>query len=153
MKRCPECKQTKLASDFYKAKEKKDGRSSYCKECNRAYSRLYSKRNRDRAVKFVNRIKARFGCRKCGIKQHYLIHFHHLESDAKEATIAILAQRASGNPSNSKIKQEMRKCVTLCANHHTEFHYLERKQGITIEQYLEVIRLDEELVLKTSRAY
>jgi hypothetical protein len=137
VKHCSQCDMSKPVEEFNKCKSKKDGLSSWCRICNREYAKSYSKRNRDRAVKFANKVKSMLGCRKCGVQQDYLIQFHHLESDNKEAGIAYLTQRTSGRPSLKKIKEEMRKCVTLCANHHTEFHYLERMHGTTIEQYLQ----------------
>jgi len=136
MKTCSKCQTTKELVLFNKDKGKHDGVSSWCSECNRIYARAYSKKNRDRAVQFANRVKSRLGCLKCGIKTSYLIQFHHLEADDKEASIAALTQRSSGKPSFKKIKKEMRKCVTLCANHHIEFHHFERTQDITIQQYL-----------------
>lgn len=36
---CPKCQQSKSASEFYKARIKKDGLSSYCKSCQRIYQR------------------------------------------------------------------------------------------------------------------
>lgn len=30
----------------------------------------------------------------------------------------------------------MKKCIILCANCHREFHYLERLNGITIDEFL-----------------
>lgn len=143
-KYCSRCHTTKSYEDFYFTKGRRDGLSAWCKTCNRAYAKTYSKRNRDRAVEFVNRVKSRIGCQRCGVKQSYLLQFHHLETDTKEATISQLTQRMSGKPSYEKIKSEMRKCVVLCANHHLEFHHLERTTNTTIAEFIHrgVAKLD-----------
>lgn len=31
---------------------------------------------------------------------------------------------------------EIQKCILLCSNCHREFHYFEKENGITIEEYL-----------------
>ena len=34
------------------------------------------------------------------------------------------------------MKKEIEKCIVLCNNCHSEFHYLEREKNITIQEYL-----------------
>lgn len=36
----------------------------------------------------------------------------------------------------SKTLEEIEKCIPLCANCHREFHYLEKENNITIDEYL-----------------
>ena len=35
------------------------------------------------------------------------------------------------------LQKEIKKCVLLCANSHREFHFLEKEQNITFNEYLE----------------
>lgn len=46
MKRCSRCKEMKEVTEFGRNKATKDGMSVYCKECVRAYSNNYYKKNR-----------------------------------------------------------------------------------------------------------
>ena len=36
------------------------------------------------------------------------------------------------------VYEEIKKCICLCANCHREFHDLETKTGITIEEFLQM---------------
>ena len=49
MKTCKQCGQTKQLDSFYKHKGRRDGRSSYCKECDRDNTRNWRRANPDRA--------------------------------------------------------------------------------------------------------
>ena len=42
----------------------------------------------------------------------------------------------SNNYSLDRVKEEMKKCIVLCANCHREFHHYEKTKGITLEQFL-----------------
>lgn len=70
---------------------------------------------------------------KCGESRGHLLDYHHLDPSTKENTIARLTSNTS---SVQKIEEEIGKCIVLCANCHRDFHYLENKNGITIQEYL-----------------
>jgi len=57
--------------------------------------------------------------------------FHHLDPSQKDKTIADLV-----GSSTQRLLKEIEKCITLCRNCHTDFHYHERSIGITIDDYL-----------------
>ena len=67
MKECSKCKKTKELTDFYRNQKSKDGRSSYCKDCDRLFCRrarannLEAHRAVDRAyyARHRERIRAR----------------------------------------------------------------------------------------------
>ena len=69
------------------------------------------------------RVKRRFPCVKCGYNKCVRAkHFHHVIKENKTFVNYLYK-----NTSNiKKIKEEIRKCVLLCANCHAEEHYNER---------------------------
>ena len=81
-------------------------------------------------IEFVNSQKDK--CAKCGDTRNYILEFHHKDPKQKEFTIGRMR-----NYSLEKIQKEIDKCIVLCCNCHREFHYLEKSDFITIEQYLE----------------
>ena len=72
-------------------------------------------RPRNRA--YVNDAKALVGCRRCGIKDHRVLDFHHLGD--KDSAIAFAVQDGW---SLKRIQAEIEKCVVLCANCHRIVH-------------------------------
>ena len=62
-----------------------------------------------------------------------MLDYHHIDPSQKEDTIA---RMTSNNYSLDRVMNEIQKCVCLCANCHREFHYFEKNQGISIEDYL-----------------
>lgn len=58
-------------------------------------------------------------CAKCGEDRLYMLDFHHIDPSTKGFTIG---DSYRGN--DEKIKEEVEKCICLCANCHREFHYL-----------------------------
>ena len=66
MKSCPKCQFDKLVSEFYKAKERKDGLRATCKSCcNEAHNKWYHERGKGRkatkqAIRKSN-LKKRYG--------------------------------------------------------------------------------------------
>ena len=71
-------------------------------------------------MRFINRYKRRYGCSDCGIKNPIVLDFHHLRDKIK--AVAILAR----SHAFSKVKDEIRKCILLCANCHRIHHHNEK---------------------------
>lgn len=96
-----------------------------CTSCNKEYSDRYrnkcgtcrvktARRNtKEKAVEFMGG-----KCNACGYnKSLRALEFHHLNPKEKDFQIS----RAS-NPAWEKVKEELKKCVMLCSNCHTEEH-------------------------------
>ena len=68
----------------------------------------------------INEVKTEQGCAMCGFKLHpAALHFHHRITTEKTAGIGTLWNRHAGW---KLIKEEMEKCIVLCANHHAIIH-------------------------------
>ncbi len=81
----------------------------------------YAERNqfqRQKTIDFVNSLKT--PCVKCGEDRFYIIDFHHIDNEAKEFGIS----RSIRGRGRKAIEKEVKKCVCLCRNCHTEFHYI-----------------------------
>ena len=122
---CNCCNEYKTLDNYYFSKGKLS--QKVCKDCVRQKEKIkyHSKQNE------LNEFKQAHPCVKCGCSKFYLIDFHHLNPAEKDFTIG----------ENPRVKmetlmKEINKCVSLCANCHREFHYLEREQGMKIEEYL-----------------
>lgn len=99
--------------------------SSECKEC-----RKKREKNRyDEQYKEVEKLKTK--CVHCGLEKPYLLEFHHRNPEFKEFTISQWRKH-----SKEELLKELKDCDALCKNCHSEFHYLNRKLGITYKDYL-----------------
>jgi hypothetical protein len=138
-KRCSDCKLPKKLEEF-PYDSSRDRHLSVCKICTAIRTEAYRQNNKDKWRKSslkhsekVNLIifdwKAK-GCTKCGDKRFYLIDAHHLDPTKKDFSIGTTKR-------GMKItKEELKKCIPLCSNCHREFHYLEKVDKLTIEEYL-----------------
>jgi hypothetical protein len=139
LKTCPSCTQQKQLTDFYK-------NSGKCKLCQHAYNKNHNVKNKvkyskyskkankkanDRGQQFINRHKSLVGCLKCSDKRYWLIDYHHLDPKEKDKPVPYYKNRTL-----DILKIEIRKCITLCRNCHTDFHHQEKTKGMKIEDYL-----------------
>lgn len=117
---CTICHQEKTLDNFY-------NKRTVCKNCVRKIQQIkYTNHTNE-----LNSYKQKLGCAKCGEKRFYLLDFHHIHPEEKKFTIS--------DASNTKIEtlqKELDKCILLCANCHREFHWLNQKNNITLEEYL-----------------
>lgn len=139
MKRiCPKCNQEKPLGDFYKNAGK-------CKSCQHEYNKVHNKENKIKYSKyqkksnrmvyyrgqdFINRYKKICGCKKCREKRYWVLDCHHINSKDKVNPITYYKSCTI-----KTIKYELRKCIILCRNCHSDFHFLEKTQNITLENY------------------
>lgn len=138
-KKCPNCNENKSLTEFYKNAGK-------CKKCQHSYNAIHNNENKDkykvyqrkankksydRGQEFINRHRALCGCQKCGEKRYWIIDYHHLDPSTKHHPIPYYK-----NGTLDLLKKEIRKCVPLCRNCHTDFHYQEKQNNITLKEYL-----------------
>ena len=126
-KKCTQCGKDLPLTEYY---SRGNGKlRSECKKCHNNYVKnKYQERKN-----LVNEIKASYNCMKCGESRIYTLDFHHKDPTIKDETIA---RMTSNRNKVEDIQKEIEKCVVLCSNCHREFHYLENKEQITIEEYL-----------------
>ena len=61
-------------------------------------------------------------CVQCGFSHPDALDFHHLNPDEKESAISVLKLKKPTEQSIEKFKQELDKCIVLCANCHRILH-------------------------------
>ena len=124
---CTECGLEKPICEFVRNNTKKDGYSSYCKECHRKRCLKYyynnktkcrdsSKRKRNLIKQYINNIKQK-GCSICGEKDISCLDFHHINNKIRDVSSLIQ------NENLNKVKLEIEKCIVLCSNCHRKLHY------------------------------
>lgn len=107
---CTKCKEDKPIDRFI---IKKDRKNQFCKDCHNAFCR---KKWKDRRVKAIELLGNK--CNKCGYDKNYAaLEFHHLDPSTKEANWNQIRKWAW-----SKLVEELKKCILLCANCHRELH-------------------------------
>lgn len=142
---CSKCKK-ELSIDNFRWKNKSLGKlHSQCKNCQKEAEKIRYTLSKERQnnvlstaikqkqqnIELVDKYK-QCGCQKCGEKRPYLMEFHHINPQNKKNTIAHMIKSSS----LQNLKEEIEKCVVLCANCHREFHYFEKEKGITFNEYL-----------------
>jgi hypothetical protein len=136
---CSSCSEVKFINEFYKGGGK-------CKICQHAYNKIHNEKNKDkyrkyqrkankksydRGQEFINKHRALCGCQKCGDKRYWVIDYHHLDPSEKDNPITYYKTSTL-----DVLKKEIKKCIPLCRNCHTDFHYQEKQSRISIEEYL-----------------
>lgn len=125
-KTCSKCLIKKEDLDFVFKNKLKNIRHSVCKDCQKAYKIKYYNANKEshykRNIKKNNEMNAYIlsikisGCVVCKETEPTCLDFHHLFN--KIESVARL--KTKGNI--SKLKEEVSKCVVLCANCHRKLH-------------------------------
>jgi HNH endonuclease len=115
---CPSCKQLLPAHAFYFRRKGKD-LSPYCREC---MNRLTVERMRKLKEKCVAYKGGK--CSKCGYNKFVeALEFHHINPEEKNLSLS-----TGKGYSFEKVKDELDKCILVCANCHREIHVEMRLQ-------------------------
>ena len=127
---CTKCGKELPLEEFNWRDKKKGTRRSECKYCQSNYMKQkYHQKKQE-----IQDLKATYKCAKCGEGRGYVLDFHHIDPSQKEHNIS----RITSNCYNiEKVYDEIKKCICLCSNCHREFHYLEGKDNLTLEEYLQ----------------
>lgn len=127
---CTKCGIEKPLSEFNWRNKEKGTYRSECKICHTQYMKDIYRQKREA----IGEIKSNLSCAKCHYNEYATaLDFHHLDPTKKDTTVA---RMLSNNYTLEKTLAEIEKCICLCANCHRVFHFLEKQQGITIEQFL-----------------
>lgn len=150
---CVKCNVRKDISEFSLNKSAKDRYQKYCKACksfvdgrHNAKSKITEAQrqaNGERYAVILLKMKElqiiKGGCcEKCGESRLHLLDFHHLNKNEKIKGVGEFLRRYSLIKGFELAKKEIEKCILLCSNCHRDFHYLEKENGITTEEYLKI---------------
>lgn len=129
MKFCSRCETEKPKSEFRKNKAKKDGCSTYCRDCYKSYEKKYYKEKpkrrkaiRDRRESLRNSLReyawtylSANVCVDCGEDDIVVLEFDHINPSTKTKEIANIIAEAS---TVDVLAEEIKKCEVRCANCH-----------------------------------
>ena len=100
---------------------------------NKEKRRKIVKEMRERRYKEFLKFKESLSCIICGENDPACLDFHHLDESKKEYQISDLVL------SKEKMKEELKKCVPICANCHRKVHYY------GIDKYPQVIEASKNI--------
>jgi len=93
----------------------------------------YKRKQNQKRKGFIDDYKKSCFCLKCEESRFYMLDFHHKDSNLKDFNLGEATKY-----SLNKIKKEIEKCIMLCRNCHSEFHYLEKLNSISLDDYLKL---------------
>ena len=113
---CSSCHQEKPVSDYYLQSGHKHGVMSMCKEC---FNKFCMERWKQRKIKYIQQLGGK--CQSCGLEltdsNFSVFDFHHTDPQEKEYVWTKLRLF-----SDSRIQEELSKCIVVCANCHRLIH-------------------------------
>lgn len=113
MKECKQCHIEKPLTEFYSYTV--DGTEYHRGECKSCHGENTAQRRRE-IREWLEEYKKSLSCEICGFDDHRALQFHH--EGSKEANVSDMTGYAK-----ESIREEISKCVVLCANCHEIEHY------------------------------
>ena len=119
-----------MASPFKDPERRREYQQKYHKETwypeHRQERIDRSRKKRLELVAWYREYKKTLHCEDCGQTHPAVLEFHHLDPSKKSVNISRLIATSS---SLRRLKEEMEKCVVLCANCHRIRHWNEKQEG------------------------
>ena len=130
---CSKCKKKKSLKEFSFKEKRKDRKQSYCKSCQREYSKQHYKNNkgyykqrnlkkRKEINEWFKKYKDKLKC-PCGENRNPCLDFHHPDG-RRDKTIPEFVNNMC---SIETIEKELETCEVLCANCHRWLHWGEKE--------------------------
>lgn len=126
IRKCSKCgDEYELEIGFHKNGKTKDGRQRYRYECRECYNAAHRNRYKIRKAwkkELMIELFKELKCSVCGYDKYFAaLDLHHEDPSVKENEISDMKYY-----SKDKLREEIKKCIILCANCHREFHAKER---------------------------
>lgn len=124
MKLCRYCNNSFPEKDFGVAKTTahKVYRRRKCLFCYRKTKNALKSSRRD----WIDEYKAAHGCARCGLKDARVLDFHHEDMTTKEFAVSDFHYHQYNM---DKVKEEIAKCMVVCANCHRILHHEHRQNN------------------------
>jgi len=119
-------------------------------------SRKYRKNHRERINnknnyrkkkkrQWIIDLKQKMMCKRCNNDKFYCLDFHHLNPEEKDFSISHAISRKYGK---QRILDEIKKCIVLCKNCHSEAHYyLEIEKDFDINSWINIKGIDNKNII------
>lgn len=101
------------------------------KEQVQEYWRNQKRKNNLKKKQYIDDYKKQNCCIKCNEDRYYVLDFHHKDPSEKSFNLGNATKYGM-----KTIKNEIKKCILLCRNCHSEFHFLNKKDKITLKEYI-----------------
>ena len=128
-KQCSICGLEKPLADFAFRNKTKGTYRANCRKCQSTYASRRYYFNKE----ILDKTKEGKSCVRCGYSECVeALDYHHIDPTTKKDTVARLLTHYNVEDG----LKEIEKCVLLCANCHRLYHFLEKKEGITLEDFI-----------------
>jgi hypothetical protein len=129
LKRCVICKQHWPLTHFNRKRASSDGKQPHCRDCNKAASKAYYRRSREKHlgevqknnVKYLARLREiklayllEHPCVDCGERNPIVLEFDHVRGTKLNELARLLGYRAGPD----RLMEEIAKCDVRCVNCH-----------------------------------
>lgn len=127
MKICTACRKEKPLTEFYRARNRKDGYNFQCKACLDSANKVSREKDKKRyngyrlqwkreLVNRINKWKSDCGCHVCNETESCCLELHHPDPSTKENHPSLM------RTSWERYMAEASKCVIVCSNCHKKIH-------------------------------